>query len=104
MTPAAIRVGQINALIRVTVQENGQPMDISTATVTLLKLKKPNGELMERAATFRTDGVDGVIEYRSVLPTDIDIAGPWIGQPYIEMGADEFHASMFSFQVGEVLM
>src|SRR4030095_11887859 len=96
-TAGAIRVGQINAAIRVQLKEGGAPMDLSQATVKRFKFKKRTGLAIEAEAPFATDGTDGVIEYFTISADEIDVAGPWTGQPYIENGSDHFHGSIFSF-------
>ena len=98
-----IRVGQVNVVIRVQLKENGQPLDVSLAQTTIIKLKNPKGTTTAYDASFATDGHDGIITYTTTGPEILDASGPWMLQPFIEMGSDRFHGSPVSFQVGEAL-
>lgn len=101
MTPQ-LRVGQVGATIRVVITDGGLAIDLSTATVKILKLSSPYGPVVEKAATFTTNGTDGSLEYVLAVD-DLNEAGPWRCQPYVELGTEKFHGSPFGFQVGENL-
>lgn len=56
-------------------------VDISTATVRNIVVRKSNGAKVTWAAS--ADGTDGVVY--TTLADDINVAGPWSLQAYIEM-------------------
>jgi len=63
-------------VIQVEVLESDAVLDISTATATAILFTKPSGEIIERAASFLTDGTDGLITY-TTLESDLDQKGIW---------------------------
>jgi hypothetical protein len=81
---AEIHVGDIGTDLEITVTENSVALDISTAAVRQIILRKPSGASLTKTATFSTDGVDGKIYY-STISGDIDIPGIWGAQAYIEL-------------------
>lgn len=93
-----LRVGDVASIIRVTVKDAGVALNLSTATVKQLKLKKPSGTVVVKDAIFATDGVNGQLQYET-LAGDLDVPGPWMVQVYIEMGTQKFHTTMFSLPV-----
>lgn len=98
-----IRKGDVGTVLRVQVTEFGQPFNASAATVTDLKLKKPSGKASPPVhASFETNGTDGVFRYVTKAG-DLDEAGPWQGQLYLEAPNGAWHTEMFSFQVGETI-
>src|SRR5215471_252170 len=52
------------------------PLDIAAATALKLICKKPNGLSVEYAATFATNGTDGIIEYQTITG-DLVPSGTW---------------------------
>ena len=92
----------IGSTFRVTVKENGVPMDLSAAVVKNLKLGRPTGSVLEVPMGFLTDGADGVVIYTTV-ENDLDQTGPWKGQVFLEFGNGKWHTTQFGFDVGENL-
>ena len=77
----------------------GAVIDVSTATTKTLKLVKPSGAVLNKTATFTTDGSDGKIRYATIA-NDLDSVGTWRIQAYIELGAsNKFHTSVTTFEV-----
>lgn len=78
-------LGSYGMDLRYTVQENGAALNISAATNLKFWLKNPKGELIEKSASFNTDGTDGVLKYTFVaadLPRTMkDLVGLWQVQP-----------------------
>lgn len=63
MSVKQVRVGDVGTVITLTVYEDGAVKDISSATDLQILIKKPSGELLEKEATFSTDGTDGQLTY-----------------------------------------
>lgn len=72
---ADLRQGDYGVIVRLTVQEGGSPVDVSTATNSIIA-ERPKGAARVFAASFLTDGTDGIIEY-TLLDGDLNEAGPW---------------------------
>lgn len=96
------RIRDIGSVIRVSVKENGAPFNASTATTKTLKLRRPDGTVTTKTMTFETSGVDGVLVYTTLL-NDLDQAGPWTGQVYLELPTGKWHTEPFNFSVGDNL-
>ena len=74
-------------------------MNISTATVITFKFKKPDGTVVSKTGSLVSGGTTGKCRYTSIA-NDIDAAGNWTLQVYIEMGATtKFHTSTAAFTV-----
>lgn len=102
-TPVA-RLGNVGTVIQVpVVDENGDAIDISNATLRRILLLKPNRELLTKTALLTTNGVDGYMEYHTVAG-DLDLLGRWTVQAYVEFAdGDHWHGDIGAFQVGRVL-
>lgn len=63
----AIQENAVGANIEYTVLDaNGDPKDISTATIKKLIFKKPNGVTLEKTADFTNTGSDGKLKITSI--------------------------------------
>ena len=94
-----INKNDVGAILDVTVLDNDEPMDVSTATTKQIILKKPDGTTIEYDADFYTDGTDGIIQYTTET-NDLDIAGVWFIQAYLVFGSTvEFHTEKAFFIV-----
>jgi hypothetical protein len=97
-----LRKDDVGSIIRVRVIENNKPLDASTATVKTMKLQRPSGSVIEAAATFETDGKDGIIVYQTV-EGDLTESGPWTGQVFLQSTGGHWHTEPFNFVVGDNL-
>ncbi len=97
-----LHVGDVGAVIEVTVNENGAAADISTVTTKQLKLEKPSGEVLSKDAAFTSDGSDGKIRY-TTLADDLDEYGIWDCRAYLVFpGGWTGHTSKTTFEVFKV--
>jgi hypothetical protein len=78
---ADLRQNDSGAILRLTVQEGGVPIDVSAATCTIV-LMPPQGQHREKPAAYLTDGTDGIIEYQ-LLSGDLNQAGAWYMQAHV---------------------
>ncbi len=92
------REGDIGTPIRVTVTDDGVAVDLSTASVKNIRLIKPDQTVLEKAASFYTEGTDGIVTYTTIL-NDLDQPGRWTVQVYVEMGSAKWHTSTQVFDV-----
>ena len=87
----SVQVGDIGAIIRYTTTT-----DISAATVHKIKYRKPGGILGEWPGTiFGTYSV----QFITTLVTDLDIAGVWQRQIYIEMPGWKGHSEIKELKI-----
>lgn len=75
-TPQHLQLGAIGALIIVTVEEDGEIVNLASVTTKNFVLKKPNGVTVTKTALFFTDGTDGKLKYTTIAG-DLDKAGEW---------------------------
>lgn len=95
-------VGATGTILRVTVEEDEAPVDVSGATTRDFYLRKPNGSdvVGPVASTFTTDGVDGQLEMATVVG-QIDIKGRWELQLDLTLGGWSDYTSIGHFHVDE---
>ena len=74
---AEIRLNDNGWTLRLTIEENGAAVDVSTMTLaSALRLIPPKGSTKLRTPTFAATGADGRIEYIT-QPGDFDQVGRW---------------------------
>lgn len=72
-----IHVGDIGTEFIVTVKEDDDAVDISSATVKDFILKKPLKTKTTWTSSFYTDGSDGKLSYATTAASDLDQDGTW---------------------------
>ena len=97
-----IHVGDVGTIIRVTVQDIdgsgvSSALDVSGDTVKII-LGKPDGSSLERAASFVTDGTDGLVQYVTQAG-EIDMQGTWSLQVQVSNLAGSWKSSVGNFKV-----
>jgi len=75
-------------------------VDLTNATVTKLKLKKPDGSIVEWVASIEGDAKNGKISY-ATQAGDINLAGIWQLQSYIEFSYLKYNGETVNFIVYE---
>lgn len=97
-TADEIHVGDIGTVLRVTVNDAGVARDVSSATVKRILLKKPDGTTLTKDAAFTTNGGNGQIQY-ATANGDLDQAGTWQIQAYVELTGWSGHTDAEEFEV-----
>jgi hypothetical protein len=92
-----IHVGDVGTVITTTVKDGTTVVNVSAATVTFC-FKKPTGVVVEKAATFVTDGSDGQVQYTTESGF-LDTAGTWQMQLRIVDGTDTWKTDIIHFKV-----
>ena len=96
---ADIHVGDIGTRFSVTITDSaGTAVNVSSATTKQLWFKPPSGSTLEKAATFATDGVNGVLYY-DAISGDLSAAGEWELQAYVVMPTGTWHSEITRFDV-----
>ncbi len=100
MADTIIHVGDVGTIIRLTITEddNTTAVDVSLASVKKFYFQKPDGAKLNKAAEFNTDGTDGKLKY-TITAGDIDTAGRWQVQAYVEIGAAKYYSTKTTFSV-----
>ncbi len=68
------------------------------ATVKQILMKKPDGVVLTKAASFTTDGSDGKIQW-TTLVTDLDVPGLWILQGNVQLASGAWHTTYGALMV-----
>lgn len=96
---AEIHVGDVGTVFEATVKDEASVIvDISSATVRRLKFRTPDGRLLTKDAVLVNTGTDGKMKYTSVAG-DLDVAGLWRVQGYVEIGTGKWHTDVHEFDV-----
>jgi len=93
-----IHKGDIGTIFRITITEAGAAVNVSTATTKTFKFTKPDGTVVEKAASFTGSGSDGQLQYTTIAD-DLDQAGSWQVQPYLVMTGFTGHKEINQFSV-----
>lgn len=93
-----IFVNDIGTTIKFTVMQDGSAIDVSTATVKKVKFQRKDKTTFSRDVSFVTDGTDGLVSYTTVNG-DLDQAGKWTAQLYMELPSWSGHTSKITFTV-----
>ena len=98
-----IRKDDIGTILRLTINDDGSPVDVSSAVTTKnILLKKPSGSVVTKAASFTTDGTDGQIQYVTLI-SEIDEVGVWQAQAHVVITAGTFRSTIERFTVQDYL-
>lgn len=73
-------------------------VNISTATALTVCLKNPSGVVVEKTASFITDGVDGGLFYKTTT-TDLVATGTWYAQAKVTTPQGVYPSEISSFKV-----
>jgi hypothetical protein len=96
---AEVQVGDVGTVFELTFQDGDETtVDISSATVKQMVFGKPDGTSLIGTAAFKTDGSAGILTYTTVAG-NIDQAGLWHVQGYVEMPTWKGHSSAKRFEV-----
>lgn len=94
-----VHVADVGTAFRVTVKdEDGEIVDLSSASVMQLWFRKPDGTVAVQTAFLLNDGTDGIMEYVTV-EGDLDLPGKWRVQGYVEVGPSKIHSDIHRFKL-----
>ena len=105
-----IYANDIGARIVVTVlKRDGSAYDLSSASAVTLKATNPSGVTKNFTASYATapfgngTGTDGKMEYQTTATSDLNEAGRWTIQLFVNFSAsDQRHTQPSVIHVGEV--
>ncbi len=97
--PANIRVGDHGTGIKITIKDqDGIPVNISTASSLALSIIKPNGVILSKSGEFVTNGTDGQLQY-IIVNGDIDVSGIWEISANLVMLGGTYSSDRYEFRV-----
>ena len=96
--PGEVHKGDIGTVFEVTVlDQDSAVVDVSSDPSPEIKFQT-SGKVLTKVATFKTDGIDGVIQYKS-LSGDLSLAGDWFLQAHVILTSGEWHTTKVPFTV-----
>ena len=97
-----IQVGAIGLVITLTITEDDVPVNVSTASTKTIRIRKPDGSVVEKAAAFTTNGSEGKITYTTIAG-DIDLVGEYRVQAYVVMSGFTGYSTVVRFDANRNL-
>lgn len=78
MSTSDVHVGDVGTVFLVTILDSGVAVNLSGgySGSQVIAFRKPGGEIVNKTASFYTNGSDGKIKYTTIAG-DIDQAGVW---------------------------
>lgn len=99
---AELHVGDIGTIMHFTIKESGVAVQLFGATTKTLLLEKKDKTVISRALAFHSTVDDGVLTYTTTTG-DLDQAGKWNAQIYLELPNWKGHTSKVSMTVYQPL-
>lgn len=93
-----IHAGDIGTIFRITIKDGDSIVDVSSVDSKTIYLQKPDSSTLTKAASYYTDGTDGIIQY-TTESGDLDQVGTWQIQARIDFGTDVFNTNIDKFKV-----
>ena len=97
-----IHVDDYGWIGKLTLQQDGTAIDISSYTTLQYILKDPNAVTSTKVAAFDSDGTDGILKY-TIADGDIDEVGNWYVQARITKVGAVLTSDWLKFQVQDRL-
>jgi hypothetical protein len=98
-----LHVGDIGTIMHFTIKEAGVAVQLFGATVKNLLLEKKDKTVITRAMAFHSTVDDGVLTYTTTTG-DLDQAGKWNAQIYLELPSWKGHTSKAAMTVYQPLV
>ena len=93
-----VHVGDIGTAFEMVLKECDVVVDISTATVKEIIFRKPDKSIVTKTAEFKTGGIDGIIQYITILD-DLDLKGTWSIQARVTLPTGIWSSDISKFKV-----
>lgn len=94
MAVGEVRIGDIGFIFNFTVKDqDGDPVDVSTATTKKIILRKPDGSAMIDDVAFTSTGSDGKVRWW-VSSGELDQVGDWQFQLYLVLSVNTYHSDI----------
>lgn len=93
-----IHVGDIGTVFEVTVHDCDVVVDISAASTMEIVFKKPDKTIVTKVAVHTTDGLDGKMQYVTILD-DLDLKGTWSIQARVTLPTGTWRSEISKFKV-----
>jgi len=103
MSDVSLHVSDVGTgIVRTIIDEDGNVVDCSTATIKTITFKKPDGTVIVKDATLVSSGVDGKIRYVTVAGF-LDQPGTWLTQGFVTRPDGSWHSDIQQMPVEDNL-
>ena len=98
--PSEVHVDDIGTRFKVTVNDDGVAVDLSSASALAINFRKPNDTIINRTGATLGDGssTSGVMYYDTVVG-DLDAVGNWKLQGKVTLSAGTYYTDIHTFKV-----
>ena len=98
--PSEVHLNDIGTRFKVTVNDDGVPVDLSSASALQISFRKPDDTIIDRTGSTLGDGssTSGVMYYDSVAG-DLDAAGNYKLQGKVTLSAGTYYTDIHTFKV-----
>ena len=93
-----VHLNDVGTAFEVTIKDGSDAVDVSAATTKEIIFRSPAGVKKVKAASFKTDGTDGIIQYTTVAD-DLDEEGRWGIQGHIVLSSGDWNTDLDEFLV-----
>ena len=93
-----IHANDIGTRFLITVQDNGEVVDISNSVSLTLIFRKPSDNLIYRPGTIYASGTDGKMYYDTIAG-DLDETGNWKLQGRVGLPSGTYYTDIHTFKV-----
>jgi hypothetical protein len=93
-----IHINDVGTRFLVTIQEDGVPVNISTASQIQMIFCRPSNDTFYRNGTLLNSGIDGKVYYDTVAGDLVD-AGMHKIQAKVYLPSGTYHTNIYSFQI-----
>jgi hypothetical protein len=93
-----IHVNDIGTRFLATIQDSGEVVNVSGASMLSMTFKKPNDTVFYRSGTLYTNGSDGKVYYDTVAG-DLDEPGLYKLQGRVALPSGTYYTDIYTFQV-----
>ena len=92
------QLNDVGTIFEVTIVDGGKVVDVSGAAVKEIVFKAPSASSVTKAAAFKSDGSDGVVQY-VIAAGDLDEAGFWQIQARVVLATGDWRSAVAGFFV-----
>ena len=93
-----IHVGDIGTIFEVTIKDGASTLNVAGASTKQIIFKRPDNQTVAKAASFKTDGSDGILQYTTVSG-DLNQNGTWSLQANLVLAAGTWRSDITTFEV-----
>ncbi len=93
------RIGDVGTVFKLTIKDQaGAIVNISGASTKVVRFRKPDATVVEKAGALYSDGTDGILKYTTIAG-DLDKGGSWSIQAKVVLASGTWYSTTAEFVV-----